>query len=457
MNRRVHFVGIGGAGLSAIAHVLHDRGEHVTGSDMAISAYVRALEAAGIEVNQGHAAEHVIGADLVIVSSAIPDSNIELTTASQMGIPVLRRRDFLTQLTEGFETIAIAGTHGKTTTSGLIAWMLDLAEYDPSFIVGGLIADFGVNGKAGSGRYFVIEADEYDHAFLGLFPSIAVVTNVEFDHPDCYPTMEDLQDAFTSFADQVKDRIVVCASNPGASSLKPNGIQRTTYAVDQEADWRAEDVRPNAAGGMDFLVIRRGELLGLVRNRIPGLHNVENALAAMAVVDDLDVPFSVIRQALTTFHGARQRFEVLGIADGVTVVDDYAHHPTEIRATLSTAKLRYPDAEVWAVFQPHTYSRIRALEAAFLSAFQDADHVIVTEVFAAREEPNGIVSGESLARKIEHRDVHFMSSFEEISSYLASRVRPGDVVVTLSAGDANRIGKLLLEVLRGREKGSKDA
>jgi len=452
MSRRVHFVGIGGAGLSAIAHVIHDRGECVTGSDRTMSAYARALEAEGIQIFLGHTEANVKGADLVIASSAIPDNNVEIMAARQIGIPVIRRKTFLAEVTAAYETIAVAGTHGKTTTSGLIAWLLEKAGYDPSFIVGGLLADFGVNGKAGAGRYFVVEADEYDRAFLGLQPSIAVITNVEYDHPDCYPTLEALYAAFEAFIHQVTRKLVLSSADPGAMGLDHGDLACITYAVEGEADWRAEEVRPNAAGGMDFLAIRYGEMLGLVRTRLPGKHNVGNVLAALAVADELEVPFSKSRQAITSFHGAAQRFEIVDQVGRITVVDDYAHHPTEIRATLATAKLRFPQSEIWAVFQPHTYSRIRALLAAYITAFEDADHVIVTDVYAAREQPNGSITGQMLAQEIRHPDVTYIGDFNQLAEELEKRVKPGDVVVTLSAGDANKVGKLLLERLRGGEK-----
>lgn len=453
MSGRVHLIGIGGAGLSAIAHVLHDRGETVTGSDRASSAYARALEAEGIQVFFGHSEANVRGADLVIASSAIPDGHVEIVAARQMGIPVIRRKTFLTELTAAHETIAVAGTHGKTTTSGMIAWLLEYAGYDPSFIVGGMLADFGANGKAGTGRHFVVEADEYDRAFLGLYPSIAVITNVEYDHPDCYPTLEDLYSAFEAFIRQVRGKIVISSNDPGTKALARGDLPCITYGIETEAHWRAEEIRPNSAGGMDFLAHRYGKMLGLVRTRLPGKHNVENTLAALAVADEVGVPFSKSREALTGFHGAGQRFEIIGEARGITVVDDYAHHPTEIRATLATARLRFPKSKIWAVFQPHTYSRIRALMAAYITAFEDADHVIITDIFAAREQPNGSISGQGLAQQIQHDDAIFISDFDQAAEQLALRAETGDVIVTLSAGDANRVGRLFLERLRGGEKG----
>ena len=367
----MHLIGIGGAGLSAIAHVLNDRGEIVTGSDEALSAYALALKNAGVEIFMGHHADHVQNADIVIASSAIDTANVEWIAAQKAHIPVLRRKDFLEELTSGFETIAVAGTHGKTTTTGMIAWILENADLDPSFVVGGMLPDFGANGKAGSGRHFVVEADEYDGAFLGLHPTIAVVTSVEHDHPDIYPSLEDVNNAFHAFVQQISHLLTVNKNDPGSYALEVEEVDRITYGIGVEADWQADDLRPNPAGGMDFLTLRRGETLGLVRTRLPGNHNVSNSLAALAVVDALGIPFALTREALTSYHGAGQRFEILGSVENVTVVDDYAHHPTEIRATLSTAKLRFPNAKIWAVFQPHTYSRLKSLMAAYINACND--------------------------------------------------------------------------------------
>jgi UDP-N-acetylmuramate--alanine ligase len=449
MSRKVHFVGIGGSGMSALAHVLHGRGESVTGSDQEATPYVRALQEAGVNISIGHNAKNVTGADLVVSSSAIPESNVELQVAVDVGIPVKRRQEFLDELTRDYETVAIAGTHGKTTTTGMVAWILDQAGFDPSFVVGGLLPDFGANGKAGKGSYFVIEADEYDNAFLGLHPAIAVVTNVEHDHPDFFPTYEDVVNAFQTFVGQVKEKLIICADDPGAFSLSYKGVERITYGFEPSAHWRAEELRANAAGGMDFLLIKGEGLLGLVRTRLPGEHNVSNALAAFAVADALQIPFAISRDAMTKFHGAGQRFEILGVVNDIAIIDDYAHHPTEIRATLSTSKLRYPQAEIWAVFQPHTYSRIKTLLAAYRTAFGDADHVIVTEVFGAREEADGVISGEFVANEIDHVDVRFIGDFNEIAEELARNVRVGDVVVTMSAGDANQVGRNLLKILEG--------
>lgn len=447
MSRHVHLVGIGGTGLSAIARVLLERGDQVSGSDQAISPYSEALEQAGARVVYGHRAENIAGADLVIVSSAVPDTNPEVVAARKAGLRVVRRNQFLGELTTGSQTIAVAGTHGKTTTTGLIAWLLDQAGLSPTFIAGGILKDFGTNARAGRGPHFVIEADEYDRAFLGLTPTVAVVTNVEHDHPDCYPTFDDFRAAFQDFAERVQGQLLACLDDPGAASLQPSSAQRVTYGLQPAAEWRAEEIRPNAAGGSDFLVLRGGELLGLVRTRLPGPHNVVNAVAALAAVNAVGVPFAEARRAISEFHGAGRRFEIVGEVGGVWIVDDYAHHPTEIRATLAAARERFPRASVWAVFQPHTYSRTKTLLDDFAQAFGDANHVIVTDIFASRESPDPTVSSQMLVERMSHQDVRFIPGLEVAARTLQERVQAPAVVVTLSAGDGNQVGRLLLQAL----------
>ncbi len=451
MRRHVHLVGIGGAGLSAIARILHERGEKVTGSDLMTSVYSQALERDGVLVTYGHQAENVLGADVVVVSSAVPDDNVEVEAARLAGIQVLHRAAFLGELTATSQTIAVAGTHGKTTTTGLIAWLLDAAGLSPSFMVGGMVHDFGINARAGGGRHFVIEADEYDRTFLGLRPSVAIVTNVDHDHPDCYPTAEDFRNAFETFARNVEDLLIVCIDDPGAASLVPVGVPRQTYGLSEEATWRADEIRPNAAGGSDFLVLRGDETLGLFRTRLPGKHNVLNVLSALIVSDYLGLDFKVVRDALTEYCGVQRRFEVIGEEAGVTVVDDYAHHPTEIRAVLAAARQRFPERTLWAVFQPHTYSRTRTLLEAFAESFSDADHVILTDIFAAREAADPEITGQLVADRIEHHDVHFFGRFSQAVEHLLQHVQPGSVVITLSAGDGNEVGQMLLEELAARE------
>ena len=447
MSRKVHVVGIGGAGMSAIARVLMERGEQVSGSDLEMTPFAEALAESGVPITIGHQAQAVMDADLVLASSAVPDSNVELAAASANGIKVLRRPAILTELVEGYRTVAIAGTHGKTTTTAMIAWILDRVRLRPSFIVGGIPQDLGANSRQGSGEHFVIEADEYDRAFLALHPAIAVITNVEHDHPDDYPSFEAYKAAFETFVAGVQETLIVSADDAVAMSLPSADLNRITFGLSKTADWRAVDIRGNDAGGLDFVAVRGEQTTGLVRLRIPGEHNVRNALGAVATTHALEVDFAAARAALADFHGVERRFEILGEREGVTVIDDYAHHPSEIRATLAAARQRYASAQIWAVYQPHTYSRTAALFDQLTESFADADHVIVTDIYAAREEPMPGVSAGELANQIEGPDVRYEPELEEVAKELVKRVKPNSVVLTLSAGDANRVGRLVLQGL----------
>jgi UDP-N-acetylmuramate--alanine ligase len=455
--KHVHFVGIGGAGISAIARVLMEHGAAVSGSDLVLSRVAKALARDGASVFAGHRAENVRGAELVVVSSAVPTSNVEIQAAQAAGIPVLKRPEFLGQMMNGQTGVAVAGTHGKTTTAAMIASILLEAGRDPTFVVGGVIAGLETNARAGGGELFVIEADEYDRTFLSLKPQVAVVTIVEHDHPDCYPTFDDFRAAFEEFVALVPPDglLAVCWDDPVARSLgeqrRDAGRPLAFFGLGEGAEWRAEEVRPNFAGGVDFLAVREGQTLGLVRLRLPGAHNASNATAALAVTDFLDVPFQVARSALTEFHGVGRRFEIKGEADGVLVVDDYAHHPTEIRATLRAARDRFPSQTLWAVWQPHTYSRTKTLLDEFAQAFDLADQVIVLPIYAAREKDTLGLTNASVAAALRHPDVRHAGSLDEAVVWLATEVRPGDVVLTLGAGDNDKVGEWLLEVLENEQ------
>jgi UDP-N-acetylmuramate--alanine ligase len=455
----IHFIGIGGAGLSAIARVLMQSGYRVSGSDRAISAFTQALADEGATVFLGHRAEQINSADLVIVSSAVPEDNVELIAASARGISVLKRADFLGELMNGRMAVAVAGTHGKTTTTGMIATILLDADQDPTFIVGGQIAHLGTNARAGSGP-FVIEADEYDRTFLGLRPNLAVITNVEHDHPDCYPTFGEYRKAFEAFVTLLPEdgTVVVCVDDIEASRLGDiaNAQGKTVVGYGQTEDvrpaachmcWRAVDARPNGAGGSDYVALLDGQSKGLVRLRVPGNLNVVNSLAAVAVADQLGVPFATATQALRNFRGTGRRFEIKGVAHGVTVVDDYAHHPTEIRATLAAARSSYPNRRVWAVWQPHTYSRVKALMDDFSTAFAGADHVLVTSIYSARETNDLGVSGADVVDRMEHPDARYVANLDQAVGILEKSVHPGDVVLTLGAGDGYVVGERLLSRL----------
>jgi UDP-N-acetylmuramate--alanine ligase len=453
--KTVHFIGIGGAGMSAIAKVLVEQGWRVTGSDEKLSPLAQALAGQGATVYEGHRAENV-GADVdtVIISSAIPAENVEVSAAHARGLPVLKRADFLGQLMENRVGVAVAGTHGKTTTTGLVAFILDRAGLDPTFIVGGVLADYGTNARAGKGQPFVIEADEYDRMFLGLKPSVAVVTNVEHDHPDIYPTLEKMQEAFRGFTNLLPPDglLIACARDVFAKSLAQErqdlGRAALTYGLRPDDNFRADLPQPNGAGGYDFLVVKNNQTLGLARNRLPGEHNVLNSLAALAVADHLGVPFNTARNALAEYRGVGRRFEVKGEAGGITVVDDYAHHPTEIRATLAAARRRFAGRALWVMFQPHTFSRTRALLADFATSFNDADHVVIVDIFRSREAPDPTTSANDIVQAMKHSDARYIPTLAAAAEDLCARLKSGDVLVTLGAGDGDWVGMEVLKRLK---------
>ncbi|MCH7662912.1 MAG: UDP-N-acetylmuramate--L-alanine ligase, partial [Chloroflexi bacterium] len=391
MTRHTHFIGIGGAGLSAIARVLLERGEIVSGSDYEESMVTKSLERSGVQMHIGHSKDNIAGADLVVRSSAVGDENVEALAAREAGIKVVRREEYLRELLEGQEVIAVAGSHGKTTTTAMIAWMLTALHQKPGFIAGGEIENLGANAGAGKGELFVIEADEYDYMFLGLDPSIAIVTNVEHDHPDFFPTPEDFEQAFRDFVARIKPggTLVVCLDDPGSASLLTEnsleGKDSLSYGLSQDANFQARNLKLDESGGFRFDIYRENTILTAVTLQIPGRHNVRNALAAVIVADILGLPLVDAAQALSEFRGAARRFDVLGEREGVTVIDDYAHHPTEIRATLDAARERYPDRHIWALWQPHTYSRTSKLLNDYSVSFRDADSMLMAPVYAPRE------------------------------------------------------------------------
>jgi len=453
----VHFIGIGGSGMSAIARMLKESDYIVTGSDMTFSSFAANLQAEGVPVYVGHAAENVRGADWVVRSSAIADSNAEVQAARAAGIPVYRRADFLGKFMEDKHGIAVAGTHGKTTTSAMIAFVLSELGLQPSFIVGGVLSNYGVNARAGSGKPFVVEADEYDRMFLGLKPRIEVITSLEHDHPDIYPTFEDMVTAFESFVSLLPHdgTLIGCLDDGGAAALllkaRRVGRQVLAYSLEQEATitaprWmQGRNVRPNRLGGFDFDAgtnVGSTKLVSL-ELQVPGKHNASNALAALSVCAVLDLPLKDAAQALGRFAGTGRRFEVKGESGSIVVIDDYAHHPTEIRATLAAARARYPGRRIWAVWQPHTYSRTQMLFKQFVGAFGDADETIVTEIYRSREAEQDY-SAENLVRAMNTGSAHFIPTLEATTAYLLQNLKKNDVVLVLSAGDADQISASVL-------------
>lgn len=464
----IHLIGIGGTGLSAIARLLLESGYTVSGSDRAISPLAGALQAAGIRIDRGHRAENVQGADLVIRSSAIPDDNPEVQAALAAGIPVLKRADFLGRLMADKVGIAVAGTHGKTTTTAMIAWMLSALGKDPTYIIGGVSKNLGSNAHAGNGQAFVIEADEYDRMFLGLRYQAAVITNLEHDHPDCYPTEQEYYQAFRDFATlaPAEGVLFICSDDLLAgrllSEMRQNGKTALGYGIPlsdelPQPDYAALQLALNEKGGFTFeAVLAVGKANGgrpriRVDLQVPGEHNVRNALAAMALADWLGLPIDRAAQALGEYSGTGRRFEVIGEAGGVTVISDYGHHPTEIQATLAAARGRYSHQEIWAVWQPHTYSRTLALFDKFTVAFSDADHVLVTEVYPAREPVSADFSSRQVVEAMQHKDAHFVAKLSEVASYLLANLHKRDVVVVLSAGDADQVCSQILARLSRKE------
>jgi len=460
--KRVHFIGIGGSGLSAIARLLNESGYEVTGSDRTLSQFAIDLQNEGVVVHIGHEADNVAGADMVIRSSAIGEDNPEVKAALLAGIPVYKRADFLGQLMSDKTGIAVAGTHGKTTTTAMIAWTLYSMNRDPSFIVGGTLNNLKVNARAGKGSPFVIEADEYDRMFLGLKPQIEVVTNLEHDHPDCYPKFEDMYSAFQSFVDLLPSdgTLIVCAESESAVSLlsyaRRKAISVMSYSVQNEMtinspQWmQARIVKPNERGGFDFSAMTNMGVEAAafvdVSLQVPGKHNVLNALATLSVIATLGLSLQEAAAALSKFTGTGRRFEVRGERKGVIVIDDYAHHPTEIRATLAGAKARYPKHRIWAVWQPHTYSRTQTLFVEFSRAFADADQVLVTEIYASREAKQDFSSAEVVS-SMPHSSARYTGSLGDTTKYLLKHLRSGDVLLVLSAGDADQISTEVLKKL----------
>lgn len=445
---RVHFVGMGGVGLSAIARVLLERGVKVSGSDRAPGPYLDALARDGAAVFVGHDAAHVGQAEALIVSSAVHD-NPEVVAAQARGLPVCKRSDMIAGLMEGQAVIAVAGSHGKTTTTAMVVHILRAAGLNPGYIVGGTLQNTGTNAAAGDGRVFVIEADEYDHMFLGLRPNAAIVTNVEWDHPDFFPTPDVFADAFRQFARLLPSDglLVACAEDEGAARLAReqraySAVQR--YGADRPGlDWTLERISAVEGCFQADLVLRTGGACFL-RLNVPGRVNLLNATGAIAAAVRMGVSPADAALALATFSGVGRRFEVLGTARGVTVVDDYGHNPAKIRAALAAARARFSKHELWAVWQPHTFSRTQALRDQYAEAFTDADHVLVTNIYAAREAPLPGVTGETTAAALHHPDARFTPSYEAAVETLADETENPAAVVLLSAGDANRIGLALL-------------
>ncbi len=453
----IHLIGIGGSGLSAIARVLRESGYEVSGSDRVLSPLAQELMLAGVNVTVGHAPENIRGADLVVRSSAIPDNNPEVQAARAAGIPVLKRSEFLGQLMSDQSGIAIAGTHGKTTTTAMTAWVFSQLGMDPSYIIGGVSKDLGQNAHAGKGAFFVIEADEYDHMFLGLLPDLIVLTTLEYDHPDCFPTLEDYRQAFVDFIGHLKPDGALLANleDEGTQAVLaqlPSQPALWTYGTLPAAHYRAVAVETNADGGASFTALFQpsggeAQTLGRVQLQVPGRHNLYNALAALGTAHRMGLDPQKAAQALSRFSGTGRRFDLQGEVDGIAIIDDYAHHPTEIRATLAAARDRYPQQCLWAVWQPHTFTRTLSLLPEFCQSFQNADRVVVTQVYGAREHSNSFSAAE-IVERIPGQKAIYVPDLQQATAYLLAQLKSGDVLLVLSAGDADQISAGVLAGLK---------
>lgn len=451
--KKVHFIGIGGAGMSALARILIDKGYTVTGSDMKKSPIVEQLSDRGAQIWQGHAAGNVDGAEAIVVSTAIPDSNPEVIAAKERGLKRLHRSDVNAFLLNAAEGIAVAGAHGKTTTTSMIGVVLDHAGVSPTIIIGGEVDYLGSNAKLGRGKYLVSEADESDGSFLKLKPHIAVVTNVEDDHMDYYGTMDNIRKAFRQFIENIDHETgnaVLCFDNENIRNIAAQ-VKRPiiSYAIDHEADYKAVDIKPQGAG-ISFAVQYKGEKLGRIVLNIPGRHNVLNALATVAVARLAEVDFDKIAEGFTLFNGAKRRFETKGRKAGVWVVDDYAHHPTEIASTLIAAR-QTEHKRLICAFQPHRYTRTKLLVEEFGSCFKEADILLLTDVYSAGEAPIPGVDGRLIEKSVLEktgRQAIYIPERANIAEQLAKIAKPGDLIITMGAGDIFLTGPELLAKLK---------
>ena len=456
--RHVHFVGIGGIGMSGIAEVLLNMSFRVSGSDLRRSDATARLERLGAKIYEEHAAENVNGAHVVVRSTAVRDDNPEIAEARRHSIPVIPRAEMLGELMRlKPHTVAVAGSHGKTTTTSMVATVLAHANLDPTVVVGGVVGAMGSNARLGKSDLMVVEADESDRSFLMLTPTFAVVTNIDREHMDHYADMTDVRRCFADFVNKVPfyGASILCLDDPHVQAVIPEVVRRRiTYGLSAQADIAAREVRYDKQFGSVFQVRREGEPVGEVSLHVPGLHNIYNSLAAVAVGLELEVPFDVIAGALSEFAGVNRRFQFKGEAAGVIVVDDYGHHPTEIRATLVAAKLGSRGRRMVVLFQPHRYTRTQDLMEEFARSFNNADVLMITDIYAASEDPIEGVTAEALVeavRRFGHKDARHVGTIEEATLALLEEVRPNDMVITLGAGNVYRVGERLPELLRERE------
>jgi UDP-N-acetylmuramate--alanine ligase len=450
---KIHFVGIGGVGMSGIAEILLNSGYVVTGSDLQESDATRRLRSLGARVFVGHEEENLAGnPSVVVISTAVKYSNPEVLEARRRHIPVIPRAEMLAELMRMKYGVAVAGSHGKTTTTSMIAAVLSTAGLDPTMVIGGRVHMLGTNARRGQGEFLVAEADESDGSFLLLSPTIAVVTNIDKEHMDFHQTMERLNESFLTFVNQVPfyGLAVLCMDDANVHGLLPKVKKRfATYGLSAEADFSAQDLKMTAAG-VGFTLLHHGKSLGDLHLNLPGRHSATNALAAAAVAHELEIPFFQVAEALGAFTGIHRRFEVKGEPRGIMVIDDYGHHPTEIRATIGAIRDSWK-RPLTVIFQPHRFTRTRDLFDEFLTAFEGADRLVLTEIYPAGEDPISGITGEALYQAIKrkgHLDVEFIPDKSQIVAPLAEKLSPGEIALTLGAGDIYKIGEALVEALK---------
>ena len=450
---KIHFVGIGGIGMSGIAEVLLNLGYKVSGSDLRASDTTERLVGLGAEIGIGHQAENLRNVDVVVISSAVSDDNSEVVEAKRLHVPVIPRAELLAELMRMKYGIAIAGTHGKTTTTSMAASVLGHAGIDPTIVIGGKLNAIGTNARLGQGKFLVAEADESDGSFLVLSPTIAVVTNIDADHLDHYSGIDEIKATFVEFINKVPfyGLAVLCLDDPNIRDILPLVKKRyLTYGLSAQADIRATHVRHDGFTS-SFVAHYKGYRLGEVTFPMPGAHNVLNAMACIAVALELDIPFAAIQEGFARFGGVGRRFQVKGELNGIMVVDDYGHHPAEIKATLAAARQGWPERRIVVAFQPHRYTRTHELFAEFVTAFHDADVVILTDVYPAGEKPIEGATAERLSKELRRhgqKDVTWIADRQKIPEHLSGIVHEGDIVITLGAGNIWQQGAALVEILQ---------
>ncbi|MDD9301090.1 MAG: UDP-N-acetylmuramate--L-alanine ligase [Desulfobacter sp.] len=448
----IHFVGIGGIGMSGIAELLINLGYTVSGSDLKLSHITQRLEAKGAKIFQGHAKENISDVNVVVTSSAIADENPEVVRAKALGLPIIPRAEMLAELMRIKYAIAVSGAHGKTSTTAMISQILNTAGLDPTVIIGGLLQGLDTNALHGNGEFIVAEADESDGSFLKYAPSIAAVTNIDLEHLDYYTDIEDIKDKFVQFINSVPfyGLAILCLDNEHIQNILPRiTVRHITYGCSAQSDLQAKNIE-FTHGKSKFSVFAKNECLGDILLNIAGQHNVLNAMAGIATGLELNIPFDTIKQALEEIQGVKRRLEIKGEKKGITIMDDYGHHPTEIAATLTAVRESYPDKRLMVVFQPHRYTRTKALFEEFSRAFYQSDILMVLPIYAASEEPIPGVDGETLVKGIcdhGHKNANFAPDFTQALSMITHKAKPGDMILTLGAGDVYTLGEKLVEIL----------